>query len=306
MVNGSGAFMTIRFNCPNCDELIAFADKYIGKQARCSSCGQRFIIPSEDKETPKKIKPPAEKAVPLPGFYRAVLIDSFKLFARPQNATGLVFVIAAVCFKFFTSHTDYSFTMGMFRVLAPVGLIVTLSAWGCLFWYYMEIICSTTIDIDELPDIDMGGLFGFIWNVIKSISIFLIGLIAVLLPSAIFILITGRTSIISQGLRLVGLFAFPMAVLIFSTAPEVLMVLRQDYIYKPIARAFWPYLLVAGLFVLAWQLQMRTINYGSLIGSDNFVIGLHLLANLAVQALAIVAMRSIGLFYRHYSCYFPW
>ena len=298
--------MTIRFNCPNCDELIAFADKYSGKQARCTSCGQRFIIPSGDKETPKKVEPPAENAEPVPGFYRAVFIDSWKLFARPQNATGLVFVIAAVCFKFFTSHIDYSFTMGMFRVLAPVGLIVTLSAWGCLFWYYMEIICTTANETDEMPDVYMGGLFGFIWNVIKSLTIFAVGLFAVLLPSIIFILITGSTSIISQGLRLVGLFAFPMAVLIFSTAPEVLMVFRPDYIYKPIARAFWPYLLVAGLFVLAWDLQLRTISYGRLIGSDNLVIGLHLLANLAVQALAIIAMRTIGLFYRHYSCYFPW
>ena len=298
--------MTIRFNCPNCDELIAFADKYSGKQARCTSCGQRFIIPSEDKETPKKIKPPAEKAEPLPGFYRAVFIDSWKLFVRPQNATGLVFVIAAVCFKFFTGHTDYSFTMGAFRVQAPVGLIVTLSAWGCLFWYYMEIICSTANETDELPDVYMGGLFGFIWNIIKSISIFSIGLIAVLLPSGIFTLISGSTSIISHVLSLVGLFAFPMAVLIFSTAPEILMVLRQDYIYKPIAKAFWPYILIAGLFLLTWELQMRTISYGRLIGSDNLVIGLHLLANLAVQALAIIAMRSIGLFYRHYSCYFPW
>ena len=298
--------MTIRFNCPNCDELIAFADKYSGKQARCTSCGQRFIIPSEDKETPKKVEPPAEKAEPLPGFYRAVFIDSWKLFVRPQNATGLVFVIAAVCFKFFTGHTDYSFTMNMFRVQAPVGLVVTLSAWGCLFWYYMEIICSTANETDELPDVYMGGLFGFIWNIIKSISIFSIGLIAVLLPSGIFTLISGSTSIISHVLSLVGLFAFPMAVLIFSTAPEILMVLRQDYIYKPIAKAFWPYILIAGLFLLTWELQMRTISYGSLIGSDNIVIGLHLLANLAVQALAIIAMRSIGLFYRHYSCYFPW
>jgi hypothetical protein len=298
--------MTIRFNCPNCDELIAFADKYIGKQARCASCGQRFIIPSESKQIPKKVEPPAEKAEPVPGFYRAVLIDSWKLFVKPQNATGLVFVIAAVCFKFFTGHTDYSFTMGMFRVIAPVGLIVTLSAWGCLFWYYMEIICTTANYTDELPDVYMGGLFGFIWNVIKSLSIFSIGLIAVLLPSAIYTLITGSAGVVSHALSLVGLFAFPMAVLIFSTAPEVLMVFRQDYIYKPIIKAFWPYLLVAGLFLLTWELQLRTIGYGGLIGSDNLVIGLHLLANLAVQALAIIAMRSIGLFYQHYSCYFPW
>ena len=298
--------MTIRFNCPNCNELIAFADKYSGKRARCASCGQRFIIPSEDKEKPKTIEPPAENAEPVPGFYRAVLIDSWKLFVRPQNATGLVFVIAAVCFKFFTGHTDYSFTMGMFRVQAPVGLVVTLSAWGCLFWYYMEIISTTANETDELPDVYMGGLFGYIWNVIKSLTIFAIGLFAVLLPSVIFISISGSTGIVSYVLSIVGLFAFPMAVLTFSAGGDVSMVFRPDYIFKPIARAFWPYLLIAGLFMLAWELQLRTIGYGRLIGSGNLVIGLHLLANLAVQMLAIIAMRSIGLFYRHYSCYFPW
>jgi len=299
--------MTVRFNCPNCDELIAFADKYIGKQAQCSSCKQRFIIPSESRQVPKKVEPPAEKAEPVPGFYPAVLVDSWKLFFKPQNATGLVFVIAAVSFKFFTGHTDYSFTiLETFRVQAPTGLIITLSAWGCLFWYYMEIICSTANDVDELPDVDMGGFFGFIWNVIKSLSIFTIGLFAVLVPSIILVLITGSTGIVSHVLSLVGLFAFPMGVLIFSTAPEVLMVFRQDYIYKPIAKAFRPYLLVAGLFLLTWELELRTIGYGRLIGTGYFVVGLNLLANLAVQALAIISMRSIGLFYRHYSCYFPW
>lgn len=298
--------MTVRFNCPNCDELIAFADRYIGRQARCASCGQRFIIPSESKKVPEKIEPPAEKAEPAPGFYRAVLIDSWKIFVRPENATGLVFVIAAVCFKFFTGHTDYSFTMGMFRVQAPVGLVVTLSAWGCLFWFYMEVVCSTANDVDELPDVYMGGFFGFIVNVIKSLSIFTIGLFAVLMPSVVFALITGGTGVVSHALSLVGLFAFPMGVLIFSTAPEVLMVFRQDYIYRPIVKAFRPYILVAGIFLLVWELEMRTIGYGRLIGAGYFVIGLHLLANLVVQALAIITMRSIGLFYRHYSCYFPW
>ena len=32
----------------------------------------------------------------------------------------------------------------------------------------------------------------------------------------------------------------------------------------------------------------------------------YLAINLGVQVVAIVAMRSIGLFYRHYACYFPW
>ena len=170
----------------------------------------------------------------------------------------------------------------------------------------MEIICTTANETDELPDVYMGGLFGYIWNVIKSLTIFAIGLSAVLLPCVIFISISGSTGVVSYLLSIVGLFAFPMAILTFSAGGDVLMAFRPDYIYKPIARTFWPYLLAAGLFVLASELQLRTIGYGRLIGSDNLVIGLHLLSNLAVQALAIVAMRSIGLFYRHYSCYFPW
>jgi len=298
--------MTVRFNCPNCDELIAFADEHIGKQARCASCRQRFIIPSEDKQTPKKIEPPAEKAEPEPGFYRAVLIDNWKLFFRPQNATGLVFVIAAVCFKFFTGHTDYSFTMGMFRVQAPVGLVVTLSAWGCLFWYYMEIISATAIEVDELPDVYMGGLFGFIWNIIKSLSIFAFGLVTVLLPAFMFIAISSSTGVVSHVFIVAGLSVFPVAVLTFSVCGDLSLIFQPKYIFKPVAKAFWPYILTAGLFVLISELQLRTVGYGRLIESGNLVIGLHLLANLAVQALVIVAMRSIGLFYRHYSCYFPW
>ena len=104
--------MTIQFNCPNCDAVIAFDDKHIGKRAKCTTCGQRLIIPSESHTTAKRFEEPEEKGEPIPGFYRAVFVDSWKLFVRAQNAKGLVFVTAAVCFKFFTGHTDYSFEMG--------------------------------------------------------------------------------------------------------------------------------------------------------------------------------------------------
>src|SRR4030042_1753103 len=110
--------MSIRFNCPNCDALIGFADKHIGKRARCSTCGQSFIIPSKDKEAPQKVARPKETSEPLPGFYREALINGWGLFTKARNATGLIFVAVAVSFKFFTGHTDYSFTMGGFRVQA--------------------------------------------------------------------------------------------------------------------------------------------------------------------------------------------
>lgn len=293
--------MTIQFNCPSCNALIAFDDKHCGKRARCTTCGQLFIIPSKDNEIPHKIEPETEKSGPLPGFYRALFVDSWKIFASPANAAGLVFVAAVVCFKFFTGHTDYSFTVGAFRVQAPVGLIVTIAAWGCLFWYYMEIIYSTAFNVEELPDVYMGGIFGFAWNTIKSVYIFFITLVVVELPYIITLVVSRKMGVewpvLSHVLALAGLFVFPMAILTVSVGRSIEMMLRPDYIVRPILHAFRPYLVVVGLFVLTWELQLHTLGYGQLLERGKVVVGLHLLANIAVQVLAIIAMRSIGLFF---------
>lgn len=303
--------MTIQFNCPNCNAVIAFDSKHIGKRAKCISCGQRFIIPSEDHAKAEKVEPEPELAgEPLPGFYRAALAESWKLFVRSQNATGLVFVIAAVCFKFFTGHTDYSFEMGAFRVIAPVGLVVTLASWGALFWYYMEIIQATAYEVEDLPDVYMGGLFGFIWEVVRSLFLFAIALVAVELPYIAFLMISKSagidSKIVEHILALAGLFAFPMAILTVAVGQDVTMVTKPSYILKPIIHAFWPYVLVVTLFVITWELQLRTVGYGDLIGQPASIIALHLLLNIAVQALALISMRSTGLFHRHFACHFPW
>jgi hypothetical protein len=298
--------MTIQFYCPNCDAVIAFEDKHIGKRAKCTNCGQRLIIPGESGETAKRFEEPKEKGEPIPGFYRAALVDSWKLFARAQNATGLVFVTAAVCFKFFTGHTDYSFEMGAFRVQLPTGLIVTLSSWGCLFWYYMEIVYSTSFEIDDLPEVYMDGLFGFLWNIAKALYAFAVAMMIVLIPCAVSIGISGGTGIVPTIVGLIGLFAFPIAILTVAVGRDLRMLLRPDCMLKPITEAFWPYAVSAGLFILAMALQLKSQWYIDVASRGNIVIGLHLLANLAVQVIAIIAMRAIGLFHRHYGCHFPW
>jgi len=298
--------MTIQFNCPNCNAVIAFADEHIGKRAKCTTCGQRLIIPKKSGETAKEFKEPKEKGKPIPGFCHAVLVDGWRLFARAQNATGLVFVTAAVCFKFFTGHTDYSFEMGAFRVQLPTGLIVTLASWGCLFWYYMEIIYSTSFEIEDLPEVYMDGLLGFLWNIARSLYVFAVAMMIVLIPCAIAIGISGGTGIVPLIVGLAGLFAFPMAILTVAVGRDLRMLLRPDYMLKPVSEAFWPYALSAGLFILAMTLQLKTLWYVDVSGRGTLVIALHLLGNLAVQMIAIIAMRSIGLFYRHYACHFPW
>ena len=302
--------MTVEFNCPTCDALIAFDSKHCGKCARCTTCGQRFIIPCKNYETPEKVEPEPQTAEPLPGFYKAVFIDSFKLFANSANVTGLVFVTAAVCFKFFTGHTDYSFTVGAGRFQAPVGLVVTLAAWGCLFWYYMEIIRTTTTDADLLPDIYMDGFFGFVWNIVKSLYLFFITLVTVQLPCIISIIVLKNMQIqlpiLTYTLMFGGLFVFPMAILIMSLGLGVDMALKPARFFRPVIRAFWPYLTVVAIFILAWTLQFKISAYGDLVSSSKTIVALYLFADIAAQAIAIIAIRSIGLFYRHYSCHLPW
>jgi len=104
---------------------------------------------------------------------------------------------------------------------------------------------------------------------------------------------------------LAGLFAFPMAILILAVGRGLWMVLWPNNIIKPIAKAFFPYFLTAGLVILAAALQLMTVEYVRLQDKNVFAIGLHLAANIGVVFLTLFAMRTIGLFGRHYNCYLP-
>ena len=302
--------MTIQFNCPSCNELIAFADEHRGKRAHCTTCGQRFIIPSGDREKSRKIKAPREKAEPLGGFYRAVFVDSFKLFTNSENTTGLVFIATVVCLKFFTARLNYTLTIPgrslVFDFPLPFGWIIHISTWGFLFWYYMEIIYSTAYDTEKLPDVVVGGFYGLIWRIVKSVYIFLIILLVVELPFFVTALILSilevKLPVLLYALMFAGLFLFPVAILTAAVGKDLTM-LRPDYLLIPIFRAFRPYFITAVLLGATAILQMYAGQYSG--QSSAAATGL-LLLNLVVQVFALVAMRSIGLFFRHYSCLLPW
>jgi len=296
--------MTIQFYCPNCDSLIAFDDKHAGKRARCTTCGQIFIIPSKDGEKPKKVKHKVEKAEPDPGFYHAVFVDVWKLFFDPENATSLVFVAAVICFKFFLSPA------------MCCGYISFFVAWGWLLGFYLNIIHETAFGIDKLPEIYLGTSITFLWYIIKPFLIFFCTMAAVQLPFIIALLLLADKGItyenmwqthtghylLLQMLFILGLFLFPMAILTTAIAQTFTM-LRPDYILLPILRAPVPYIITVTLLVAACALEMQTTQYDY---SDFAITARRLGSNLAVQVIAIIAMRSIGLFYRHYTCYLRW
>ncbi|MHC4103567.1 MAG: zinc ribbon domain-containing protein [Planctomycetota bacterium] len=302
--------MTIKFYCPNCDAIIAFDSKHSGKRARCITCGQIFIIPQKNDEIPKKIKAePEPKGDPVPGFYYAVFIKNWKLFFDPQNATSLVFVIAVVCFKFFLAKA------------CCLNYISFVLVWGWLLAFYLNIIYETAFEIDQLPQIQLAasdflGLTALVWYVIKPFLIFSYTMFIIQLPFIIALALLEDKGVtyenmwqahtglhlLLQALFIFGLFLFPMAVLTTAVGKDITL-LRPDYILIPFLKAPVPYLTVVVLLVAACILVMQTTQYD---GSPHLITAGNLTLNLAVQIIAIIAMRSIGLFYRHYSCHFPW
>ncbi|MDT8300452.1 MAG: hypothetical protein RQ760_03145 [Sedimentisphaerales bacterium] len=293
--------MTIQFFCPSCNDIIGFPDKHAGRRARCSNCGQFFIIPSENYKKPKKVKLQEEKGDPLPGFYRAVFVDNWKLFFDSENVTSLAFVIAVVCFKFFTYGS-------------PCCAYVThFAVWGWLFGFYLNIIYETAFEIDKLPEINLGTSITFLWYIVKPLFLFSLTLAVVQLPCIIMYIKLKEQGLTFNNilhsdfgllhvLFIFGLFMFPIAILTASVGQTFTM-FRPDYFLGPVFRAFVPYTVTVLLLVAAAFLEMRTTQF---VGAGLLTTAGHLAMNLAVQVIAIFAMRSIGLFLRHYSCYFAW
>ncbi len=109
-----------------------------------------------------------------------------------------------------------------------------------------------------------------------------------------------------HGLVLAGFFFFPMLLLTISSADQLWMVFRPDYIVVPVFRAFRPYLVCTGLVAVAVAMQLMTVEYGALEDARWWLVAAHLLFDILTVIVAVLAMRSVGLFYRHYSCYFGW
>ncbi|MBN2590956.1 MAG: hypothetical protein JXA96_13910 [Sedimentisphaerales bacterium] len=304
--------MTIEFNCPKCNSVIAFADKHAGKRAHCSACNQSFFIPDKSFGKIQTIKPPKEKpSDPIPGFYHAALIDNWKLFFNPKNITGMVFTFVAAIFYFFNGHRNIEIPIttksgGVITIFLPFGWLCTGLSWGFLFWYYREIIYETGYDQENFPEVILGGFYSFIWKVASSCYSLFIIFIAVSLPS-IFIYIIFKNIFESHHVLSLFIYSFsllflPVAIMNVAIGKDLLL-LRPDYLIKQVVRGFKPYLVVYVYLSTAIFMQLFSIQF---IPKDPTQIGIGLVLNIVSQLMLIFSIRAIGLFYRHYSCHAPW
>ncbi|UCE48570.1 MAG: hypothetical protein JSW47_00165 [Phycisphaerales bacterium] len=302
--------MTIQFNCPNCNAVIAFDDKHRGKRAKCTTCGQRFMIPFTGGEKVRKVKLTEEKGEAVPGFYRAVFVDSWKLFTRPENVTGLVFIATAVCAKFLVAGRNYTMTIPgraySVDLPMPIGHVLHVAAWGFLFWYYMEITYSTAFGRETLPEVIVGGFKGLVALIARSVYVCFVALLVAGLPLMVYVVISeiteARSPVLCYLLVFTGIFLLPMAIVTLAVGKDLTM-LRPDYFLITISRAFAPYLVTVMLLGVAGAIQTQADQYAR---QGVAAATGHLLLNITVQVFALVAMRSIGLFYRHYGSCFAW
>lgn len=304
--------MSITFKCPKCKSLCAFADQYAGRRARCITCNKNFLIPNVDGGKP--IAETIEQG-PMPGFYQQSLIDSWKIFINPENAKILIFFTMMVSLEYFIGFTDFSITLPGFRLQLPLGIITVLIVRGCLFWYYFEIVGTAAFDIDELPDVDLDFGFAFFGNIIKSTYLFISAFLIAQLPFAIIATMIESTGVklpyaVKIPMLMVGFFLFPMAILTIAAGRELWMVFDPRLMIKPIFRAFPQYLtvsLLTGAAILAqWTaLHLTMGGYQEMIKKGPAVAILALIPCIAMRMLNIIAMRSIGLFAKHYRCYLP-
>jgi len=188
--------------------------------------------------------------------------------------------------------------------------------WGWLLGFYLNIIYETAFEIEKLPEIYLGTSITFVWYIIKPFFLFSVTMAVVQLPFIITLILLkdeGLTFenfwqehtgfyLLSQGLLLSGLFLFPIAILTTAIGKDITM-FRPDYFLAPVFKAFVPYVVTVVLLIAAALLETQTTQY---TGSGLLTTAGHLAMNFAVQIVAIIAMRSIGLFYRHYNCHLAW
>jgi hypothetical protein len=300
--------MTITCTCPKCDRFCGFKDAHAGRRVRCLACNSHFIVPDHDGQTARLLKP--EPEAPLPGFYRAALVDNFKVFIQKESLFGIILCIALTCFHFFVGDEDYSFTLGRFRPPLMIGWLVTFCCAGYLLWYFMETINTTTVGNDFLPEISIGGGFDFIGESAKSIYLFIAAFAIAVIPGAGLAALLEKLGASYSWLNVIiimlSLSMLPMILCMLGSGVAPWKVFRYDLIIRIITKTFRPYVLSAVITFIALLAVCFTVGFFATNPNLNRPgVPVMLALRLTAVFMMLFAMRTIGLYGRHYCYCFP-
>jgi hypothetical protein len=301
--------------CPKCKTICEFADESAGFAITCKNCGRVFVTPSVQE---KQLEPKPE--TPLPGFYHAVFVDTWKIFARPHNYVLIGLVITIAVFKFLLAGSLCADRMrtNILSHMYIAGMALKILLWGWFCGVYFNIIHDTAYGYDDLTD-EVEDAFtaiatAFASSIGRPILLFYYALMGSLLPWILFMTILALAAQFAGSLSIFlhiliaavfagSVFLFPSALLTIAVTEDILS-MRPDYFLRPVVRAFCPYLLVFTFTTAAAVSWFFIGDMDAVVFASKPRVALELFLSVGFQLFAIITMRTIGLYYRHYQCYF--
>jgi hypothetical protein len=198
------------------------------------------------------------------------------------------------------------------------GMAVKIVFWGWFAGIYFNIIYDTAYNNDDLTDEVEEPITAittaFLSSIGRPMLLFYYAVVGALLPWIIgmtLLMFAGKfvggiaASVLMVALFSGSVFLFPAALLTAAVTEDILS-MRPDYFLKPVIKAFCPYLVVAAFTAAAGVFWYLVGDSDAVAMASKPRVALELLLTIGFQFFAIITMRAIGLYYRHYQCYFPW
>jgi len=286
---------------------IPFADETRATQPR------RADLPCDLDVVIEESAPP-----PSPSFRRTSFVADLALslvfFIEPGSllSIAIVWLFNAVMMSLLWLGSRVFSWSKMF--ILNIGLLfAAMFVFGWLSSYYMRLISAVADNEDELPQTLSDGPFE---TIIKPILMFVGTWICLLAPAIAMIYMKNSLGLSVPGVWIWGAltlacFMWPMAVLCVSMGGLAVFA-RVDLMIYSVIRTFWAYTVVwiclAVTIFGCYHLYVFAAAGGSKGGP---LLARHPLAGFAVMSLvvtygSIIAMRIIGLYYRHFKHRFAW
>ncbi len=250
------------------------------------------------------------------------LAASFMFFAEPENFLTFLLLTALNALP-----TMASLTGAMLLVpptIRPVLIFVALLQWlvlGYIFAVYLAIMVETAAGEDQLPSLWVAS---HPLELFMPVLRFVLSWVVTLLPAGLAVLLAWRVggqrpevgvflSALAGVLAVVGVLVWPVVILA-GTMGNSFRGMRPWTMVHTALVAPVPYLAVWGVLLLAalmFWLPRSVFLAGwvqTLAAGTTLKVGvlMTLLGATMSTYAAVVAMRAIGLYYRHYKRRFPW
>jgi len=237
-------------------------------------------------------------------------------FQWPEEGRAALFLCAFInSFAFILFRVGVGFSIRRLGLLLATGMIVvSLFAFGWVSAYYMAIIRNTAGGDDRLPNSSLSGTDS---TAATGLGHFVLTWFCLLLPA--MLLATARSmwnlnipDVWIHTLMVFALVMWPMGILCVSIG-GISVFFRFDLMVYSVLATFWAYVVVWVILLAAvygGRFAIELITLPTPTGAPAPFAGHPLAATALIAVLityiSIVAMKAIGLYYRHFKHRFAW